>query len=254
MGWGPVCSLALHVLVALLLTVLLPGPMAPPPVEEVIPLELVQLGEKTASPLARNKGELPQETAPESPRTDPATAAPEPAATPTPVQPPAAARHRPAKPGPKPEPSPPEDFDSRLRAAERAQQQAPVTSDPRSRSGHGAADRAVASSAGESGPRATYSVKDFVRAQIERRWNFDVAALGSSHWVVSIHLVLEADGTVQSATIVDAVRFKTEPDYHALALSARDAALLSSPLHLPPGTPSALRDMILDFDPRAALR
>ena len=81
-----------------------------------------------------------------------------------------------------------------------------------------------------------------------------MAALGQYRREVSIHVVLDADGTVQSATITDPLRYKSDPAYRELALSARNATLLSSPLQLPPGTPAALLDMILDFDPRAVLR
>ena len=86
------------------------------------------------------------------------------------------------------------------------------------------------------GSNATYSVKDFLRAQVERHWYWDRRRLAAAgDWAVSIHLLLNRDGSVAKAEIVDDVSHGGNPEYHDLALSARNAVLLSSPFNLPPG-------------------
>jgi hypothetical protein len=230
MGGGLLGSALLHGFAVLLALLVLPGlTPPPPPVEAEMPIDLVVLGAATVSPQPRASAQPPHESAPAAP-----------AAAPVQVRPPPARPQRPTV-VPRPVPAPAEDFDTQLRAAERAL------------AGHGMGD-AAAVPGGAYGPHAATSIKDFIRAQIERRWNFDVAALGGTRWVVAIHVVLQSDGTVDSATIVEDPRYRQDPAYHALALSARNAVLVSSPLHLPAGTPPALRDMVLEFDPRAALR
>ena len=78
--------------------------------------------------------------------------------------------------------------------------------------------------------------------------------LGAADLVISIHLELNADGSVGRADIVDDPRYSSDPHYRSVAISARNAALLSSPLHLPPGTYDAFKDITLNFNPRDALR
>ena len=97
-------------------------------------------------------------------------------------------------------------------------------------------------------------MKDFIRAQIERHWYLDKSALRAGSSPVAIHMLLNRDGRVDKAEIVDDPRFAADPAFYALALSARNAVLLSSPLTLPPGRYDAVKDMILDFDPRKALQ
>jgi outer membrane biosynthesis protein TonB len=95
-------------------------------------------------------------------------------------------------------------------------------------SGTGASDGHAAGGAGRMG------LKDFIRAQIERRWQFERANQNAREIIVQIKLVIDADGNVESAQIVD--DRTTDADFHAAAIGARNAALLSSPLQLPPGT------------------
>ncbi len=242
MGAGALCSLLLHGLVAALAILGFPAVSAPPPVEpEVIPVELVALGEQTTAPPGP-KADRPAETPPETAKPAPATTAPIPPAT---IKPHA---------GKLMKPPPPEDFDSRLRQADRAQPHAKLAPEDQAESGHGMGEDANTANAGVLGPRAAVSVRDYLRAQILRRWNFDVARLGSRFWIIAVHVVLSPDGTVETAEAVMDPRYQKLPDYRALAQSARNAVLVSSPLHLPPGTPAGLRDLTLDFDPRAALR
>ena len=98
-------------------------------------------------------------------------------------------------------------------------------------------------------------MKDFLRAQIERHWEFDVHALGTANLVVSLHVVLRPDGSVSRADIVDDPRYSANPLYRPAADSVRRAALVASPLQLPPGlNQNGVRDVILSFNPRDTVR
>ena len=66
--------------------------------------------------------------------------------------------------------------------------------------------------------------------------------------------MVDPDGTVNRAEIVSDPRHAADPGYHDLAISARNAALVSSPLHLPPGALTDMADMVLTFSPRDVLR
>jgi len=44
-------------------------------------------------------------------------------------------------------------------------------------------DRSASSNGAALGPRAAYSVKDLVRAQVERRWNLDLEGLGRAEFL-----------------------------------------------------------------------
>jgi hypothetical protein len=103
-------------------------------------------------------------------------------------------------------------------------------------------------------PYNAYSVRDYVRAQVERRWSLDLAALGGRDISIAIRVVLHRDGTVEKAEIVDDRRYRTDPAYRTIALSARNAVLLSSPLSLPAGDYDAVMDMTLNLNPRDTLR
>lgn len=140
-------------------------------------------------------------------------------------------------------PSHGDDFDAQLRAAAKSSASGAMTA---SVGGNG-------HNLGKGGPGA-YGVKDYLRSQIQRRWNFDVAQLGQRHWLIAVHVVLAADGTVETAVVQEDADLKTDPAYRALVQSARNAVLVSSPLHLPRDLPPEARDLVLEFDPRAALR
>ena len=104
-----------------------------------------------------------------------------------------------------------------------------------------------------SGPQGPFSVKDYIRAQIERRWNFDLAALGPKQVSVPIHVEITKAGVVRKAEVVDTAS-ADDPLYREVALSARNAVLLSSPISLPPGDYQDVMDMVLYLNPRDALR
>ncbi len=103
------------------------------------------------------------------------------------------------------------------------------------------------------GRQALYNVSDLLRAQVERRWNIDLALLGDDRFSVPIHVEITEDGVVIKAEIVDSAR-SADPVYRAIAASARNAVLLASPLALPSGHYRGTLDLVLNLDPSDALR
>jgi len=68
-----------------------------------------------------------------------------------------------------------------------------------------------------------------------------------------IHVEMTSEGVVLKAAIVDSGR-TNDVAYREVAVSARNAVLLSSPLSLPAGHYQGLMDMVLFLNPRAVLR
>ena len=98
------------------------------------------------------------------------------------------------------------------------------------------------------------AVKDFIRAQVERRWNLNESAATAHNWTVSIRIALDHNGRVLTAEIVDDPRFRDNDAYRDFAHSARNAVLLSSPLLLPDSAYDLAKDIVVDFDPRQVSR
>jgi hypothetical protein len=104
------------------------------------------------------------------------------------------------------------------------------------------------------GAQSGYRVEDLIRAQVQRRWSLRLDELGERELIVTIHVVLEPDGTVAKAEIVDTPRSRGDDVYRSIAISARNAVLLSSPLTLPAGMTAEMRDMNISFNTRDSLR
>ena len=238
---GVISSLLLHALAAyLLITRLntLPQTFAP-----VVPVDVVQLAEETISPPPLQKTAGPQQKA-----AAPANRAQELASLEPPTfRPPTAIA--PAEPQHPPDPlqQPRDELQLRLEALAKLRQ--PEAGAPSGTSGRSASNNGTGL-----GPGAAYSVKDLVRAQVERRWNLDLDGLGARNFVIAIHVVLTRDGVVSKAEIVDQLRFNSDATYRSIALSARNAVLLSSPILLPNGAYDDVIDMVLNLNPRDTLR
>jgi outer membrane biosynthesis protein TonB len=256
-GRGLACSLVLHVLVALLFVFGLPGLVqAPPLVDEPIWVDLVQFGEASPSP-GRQQVKPPDLPRPQPPKRD-ALAEVEPQPQ---EKPPDLPKPEPPKRDPRAEVEPPrttppvhDDIDILLNRAEKSHWQVAAPRSHQPRNGPAPSDRTATNDDAAVGQQGMRGVKDFLRAQIERHWEFDMRDLGAADPVISIHLELNADGSVRRADIVDDPRYSSDPRYRSLATSVRNAAILSSPLHLPPGTYDAFKDITLKFNPREALR
>jgi len=231
-GWA--ISLLVHALAAFFLlrqlTTLLP-PEAP-----IVPVDVVELAQETVSP-----GPAPV-TAPAAPAPRVASAQPRPAAAP--VQ---AAPVTPAIPNPPAEaaeePLPQDELETKLAALAKLRQ--PQT---------GAISGAGTGGGGGRGTGAgSVSVKDLIRAQVERRWSLDTETLNGRNVTVSIRVVLDRDGAVTRVDIVEDPRYASDALYHDIALRARNAVLLSSPFALPQGH-DEVTDVTLALNPRDTFR
>ncbi|MBU6297755.1 MAG: hypothetical protein KGJ79_06925 [Alphaproteobacteria bacterium] len=225
-------SLLLHGLVALIIFLFIvknTSQTSPQAAFHVVSIDLIRLGEETVSPSAPRKAVVPQEQA----------ARPQEAASPT--------RETVSPTGRKPAPE--DALDAKLRVL--AQLRQPPTK--LNLQGTGASNVDAASN-GMPGNEATYSIRDYVRAQVERRWYYDFAKLGGRNVTVPIRIAMKRDGTIVSADIVEEERAKHDVAYRDVALSARNATLLSSPITLPPGDYPKVMHMTLDMNPRDVLR
>jgi len=120
------------------------------------------------------------------------------------------------------------------------------------------ADTALASadagSGGAGGGDGNYALKDFIRAQILRRWLPDLGVAGARNLPVVVEVRLLRSGVIEDVRIIDQVRFHNDGTFRNMALSARNAALLASPIQLPPGRYDRVTVLNIDLDPKAALR
>lgn len=273
---GLIGSSGLHLLVLVLLVVGVSwGAQVPPRIEQMIPVNVVQLGDKSLAPAAQEIAPLPQEKAKETAPSQTVEAVPVAQVPPPPAARQAAVRSPPAlltttdptqkeatsrpvtarKPDAlaaarlRQKSSPADDLGIRLKALAQLREKAPpMPPSPRQQDGAGRSNLTAASATAVSGREASYSVKDFIRAQVERRWNLDIKAPKGADWVVAIHLTLRPDGSVAGAEIVDTARYRSDNAYRDFALSARNAVLLSSPLTLPEGAYDIAKDIVLDFN------
>ncbi len=232
-GRGLAGSLALHGLFALLVVLLmlrgLSAPPAAPP--RFVPVDVVRIGEETTSPPSPVKAKIPQPLTPRRPPRAPASAnAPE-GTSPTGVK-------------------PVDDLETKLRALAHLKQPesntAPLDTP-------GASDQATSNDA-QPGAETAYAVRDLIRAQVMRRWSFNAVALGSHSFQIALRVTVLRNGTVQKAEILDRERYTNDALYRDIALSARNAVLLSSPLTLPAGAFGDRIVVTLTLNPRDTLR
>lgn len=227
--WALAGSFLLHALVLLLL---LHQVTQDQPAPKFFPVELVQVEDRTTSPVPA-KPDLPnQQTAslrPQTRKAPPPQLIPLPHLEQTPVAP---------ERGTEPIPAPPRDeLQSRLESFSKLT----IPGDSAvSAAGNGSAY-------GPSG----YDLNDFIRAQVERKWSLDLGTIEDRKVTVFIHVVLAPDGMIKKAEIVN--DRSTDAAYHSLAISARNAVLLSSPITLPTGTPAKALDVILNLSPKDTL-
>ncbi len=267
---GYAASLLLHAGIVLFMIVARPDPA--PPVPLVIPVDLVRLAARTIIPATPVRSALPamaarREPIPPAPAATPnkaiaAAASPTSAAAhfarPTTARPSATARGNPHPHhgGTHHRAAPADDLRSRLQALARLRQ--PGTASAVARPGpeqlaYGLAAETAAPDAA-AGRDAALAARDFIRAQVERRWSIDRDAVAGKGWTVAIRTRLAVDGTVVAADIVETPRFHDDEAYRAFAYSARNAVLLSSPLVLPAGDQDLARDVTIVFDPAQVFR
>ena len=225
-GPGLIGSLLLHGLAAILVFAFIvrTAPQTTQKLLPFVPVDLVRLGMETESPSAARKALVPRQRA----------AARQEASSPTPE-------------GVAPnmtKPAPLDTLDAKLRGLAKLRQ---AQNNPAIAEGQGVSNIDAAN--GAPGDRATYSVKDYVRAQVLRRWSLNLVRLAGRSFSISIRVAMKRDGTIVSAEIVEST---DDPLYRDIALSARNAVILSSPIALPPGDLPAMMRFTLDLDPKDA--
>ncbi|HEY1095897.1 MAG TPA: energy transducer TonB [Alphaproteobacteria bacterium] len=102
------------------------------------------------------------------------------------------------------------------------------------------------------GQELTLSDMDALRHQLAQCWNVPAGAKDAENLIVDVQVVVRADRTVESATIVDQGRYSSDPFFQAAADSARRAVLnpACSPLVLPPDQYDTWKNMVVRFNPR----
>lgn len=281
MRGGLAGSLGLHLL--LLAAILIWPFLSPPPPEELaMPINLVRFAAKTTAPAAARSAPMPQQQAKEETKVEHSQNIPVPHRLPMPsaeiTSPEAAApdvlpvkksppdadaavavnkakKYTPPPAKPKQPPTPTDELSKKLQELALLRQPSPpLKADPQQQNGAGLSNVTTGSANAASGKTAAYSVKDFIRAQVERRWNLSRNMVQADNWTISVHITLRRDGSVTLAEIVDDPRLRTNRVFRDFAYSARDAVILSSPLAIPPGAYEIARDIVIDFDPRRVLQ
>jgi hypothetical protein len=231
-GPGLLASLFLHGLIlGLILWLFLRTEQAQKFVLSVVPVDVVRIGEVTQSPPAPHRSLVPQQKA-RYQRQE--AQSPNPPAGTTPYR---------AKPV--------DELDAKLRGLARLKQpqtNLKIVETP------AASDVDSTSDSAEPGSEATYAVKDFVRAQVLRRWGLNLHMLAGKSYIIPIHVVIKPDGVVAKAEIVDRERYSNDAAYRSIALSCRNALLLASPIAFPEGAVRHTMEFTLNFNPHDALQ
>ncbi|MEE8279285.1 MAG: energy transducer TonB [Alphaproteobacteria bacterium] len=100
--------------------------------------------------------------------------------------------------------------------------------------------------------RMTVSELDAIRRQIEACWSLPAGARDAENLVVDIRVIMNPDGTVRQASIVDLSRMAADSFFRAAAESARRAVLnpRCNPLKLPLKKYKQWQTFTLSFNPR----
>jgi len=225
---GLIASVGLHGTVLVALVLALGYTVIPDDMAIIIPVNLVRLADTATSPPQPHQAVVPQQnTAPQaSPDAKPVALSP--------------AQTRPHT----------DDLAVKLRKLAELRQ--PLNDQDVARKGEGLS-RQNATRA-DAVPGSEAAIKDFLRDQIEHHWNPDLDALHGRDISVLLRVAVTSSGAITRADLVDARESGIDPAYDEAAMSARDAALLSSPLTLPPGQYPALMNLILTLNTRDAMR
>lgn len=228
-GVGFAGSAALHGLAALLLVFLIGHrTKVPEQTFRIVPIDMVQLGDETTSPAAPQKALVPQEKAAPKPKYNqvPQGVAPD--------------KTKPL----------PDELESKLRTLSKLR--APPNQTPLEADETGASN-VSAESGGAAGRHASYSLRDYIRAQVERKWSLNIERLANADVAIPIRIQITNRGVVTKAEIVEAERAAHDRAYRDVAISARNAVLLSSPISLPDGQYEAVMEITLLLNPKDTL-
>jgi hypothetical protein len=192
-----------------------------------VPVDIVQLGDETTAPPAPVHAPVPQQKAMKGP-----AAAPKPEAY-----------------APNRTKAPRDELEVQLKNLARLRQP-----DSDLKIENGASNDTATTNGAAPGAATAYSVRDYIRAQILRRWVFDFSTLGGRNITIPLRVSLTGRGVVIIAEITDRKRYVTDKVFRDVALSARNAVLLSAPFKLPAGAPRDGIDFTLELNPRDTLR
>ncbi len=225
---GLVVSVVLHVLALSALIIWLGLAAVPVDIPLVVPVNIVQLANETVGPRAPDQANLPQQkaAAPSSPDAIPVDLSP------------------------LKRPLPPDDLEVKLRKLAELRQ--PILDQNLSTKGEGLSR--ISATRPDAALGFDAALKDFLRDQIEHHWGLDLAALHGKDFSVLVRVAITKAGVVTGAEVVNNRKLGVDAAYDEAALSARNAALLSSPLTLPPGHYPELMNVILTLNTRDALR
>ena len=110
----------------------------------------------------------------------------------------------------------------------------------------------TAGDAGQIGDLA-YSVRDAIRARVLRKWNIDFGRLAKRHIVITLHVALAGSGKLVSIIIAGERAHAKDLTWMDIALSARNAVILSAPFKLPVQLRQKGYRFTLTLDPRQTL-
>jgi hypothetical protein len=113
---------------------------------------------------------------------------------------------------------------------------------------------AMPGGSGDGSGEGNYALKDFIRAQILRRWLPDLSITGARNMPVLVRIRLLKSGVIDDVAILDQARFRSDKAFRDMALSARDAALLASPIQIPGVRYEKTQSLTISLDPKAVLR
>ena len=224
---GLVVSVVLHAVALSALIMVLGLAANPIDIPIVVPVDIVQFANDTVSPKTPEQASIPQQkaAAPSSPDALPVTLSPSKT------------------------PPPPDSLEVKLRRL--SQLREPIVDPHLPQQGEGLSRIAAARPDAALGSEA--AIKDFLRDQIEHHWSLDLSVLHGRNISVPIRIALTSSGVVTRAEVVNSPELGIDPVYDEIAASARNAALLASPLTLPPGHYAPAMDLILTLDTRDAL-
>jgi outer membrane biosynthesis protein TonB len=98
------------------------------------------------------------------------------------------------------------------------------------------------------------SLADFIRAQIMRRWMPNLTNRQRREQPVRLRVVVTDKGELAEVTILDRQEFDGNLLYRSMAIGARNAALLSSPIAMPQGPWPKTTVLTITLNPADASR
>jgi len=255
---GMFISLGLHVAVLTLVVTGLPD-WLDHSVEtpQIIPVDVVQIDEKTAVKQPEKKPEEKPEPKPEPPKAKVEPPKPEP--KPEAVPPPPDEITNLPKPRKKPEPPKPEPKLAQLDVKPRPKPKPPK---PQSNFNINDIAKLIDKSKKTEAPsapqpqsldvaRETASLQDAIRSQVQSCWLVPAGAPDAEDLVVRLKISLNPDGTLsRPPEIIDQGRLGQSDYYRVAAESARRAVQKCSPLKLPVESYDIWRDIEMTFDPK----